>query len=64
MDLHQQSYWLPNANRGEEIPLIFFKSKTEGALLRWYFWVHIVCGWILTSLWLADFTGLVRSVEG
>ncbi len=62
MDLHQQSYWLPNANRGGEIPLILFKCKT-GVLLRWYFWFHIVCGWILTSLWVAGFTGLVRSVE-
>ncbi len=93
VDLHQQSYWLPNANRGDEIikipsisksktPLFVFKyrgkeikipsistSKTPlfvfkcGALLRWYFWGHIIFGWILTSLWVAGFTGLVRRVE-
>ncbi len=62
VDLHQQSYWLPNANRGIEIPLLLFKCKT-GSLLRWYFWIHIVWGWILTSLWVAGFTGLVRRVE-
>ena len=62
VDLHQQSKWLPNANRGKEIPLILFKCKT-GSLLRYYFWAHIILGWILTSLWVAGFTGLVRSVE-
>ena len=62
MDLHQQNYWLPNANRGTEVPLLLFRCTT-GSLLRWYFWIHIVWGWILTSLWVAGFTGLVRRVE-
>ena len=59
VDLHQQTYWLPNPKKGEEIPLILFKVKT-GAFLQWYLWIHIVCGWILTSLWVAGFSGLVR----
>ena len=64
MDLHQQSYWLPDANKGTEIeiPLILWKFKT-GELLRYYFWIHIIFGWIFTSLWVAGFTGLVRRVE-
>ena len=62
MDLHQHSYWLPNANRGRDIPLLVWKFKC-GELLKYYFWIHIVCGWILTSLWVAGFTGLVRSIE-
>ncbi|NEP83400.1 MAG: hypothetical protein F6K39_37840 [Okeania sp. SIO3B3] len=59
VDLHQQTYWLPNSQKGEEIPLILFKVKA-GRLLRWYLWVHIIFGWILTSLWVAGFSGLVR----
>ena len=62
VDFYQKSYWLPNANRGAEIPLVVFKYRT-GALLRWYFWLHIVAGWVLTSLWVAGFTGLVRRLE-
>jgi hypothetical protein len=62
IDLHQQRYWLPNANRGAEVPLLLLKCR-EGALLRWYFWAHIILGWILTSLWVAGFTGLVRRLE-
>ncbi|NEN88231.1 MAG: hypothetical protein F6K48_04580 [Okeania sp. SIO3H1] len=59
VDLHQQTYWLPNPKKGQEIPLILFKVKA-GRLLRWYLWVHIIFGWILTSLWVAGFSGLVR----
>ena len=67
IDFHQQSYWLPNANikRDLEIPLnysniICYKNACIGSLLRWYFWFHIVMGWVLTSLAVAGFTGLVR----
>ncbi|MEB3340860.1 hypothetical protein [Okeania sp.] len=59
IDLHQQTYWLPNSQKGKEIPLILFKVKT-GDILRWYLWIHIICGWVLTSLWVAGFSGLVR----
>jgi hypothetical protein len=60
IDLHQESKWLPNANKGKEIPLFFLKARS-GQLLLWYFWVHILAGWILTTLWVAGFTGLVRN---
>jgi hypothetical protein len=59
IDLHQQNYWLPTANRGNEI---FFNLKW-GNFLRYYFWAHIIMGWVLTSLWVAGFTGLVRRLE-
>ena len=62
IDLQQQRYWIPNANRGSEVTLLMLKSQ-QGALLRWYFWAHIILGWILTSLWVAGFTGLVRRLE-
>ena len=76
INLHQQNYWLPNPNKGIEIPLVLLKTGTllrwyfwfhivlkTGTLLRWYFWFHIVAGWCLTSLWVAGFTGLVRRVK-
>lgn len=64
VDFQQRAYWLPNANRGDEdiIPIIMFKYK-QGALLRWYFWIHTIAGWVLTSLWVAGFTGLVRRID-
>ncbi len=60
VDLHQESVWLPDASQGWEISLLLFKAR-QGDLLRTYFWFQIVAGWVLTSLWVAGFTGLVRS---
>ncbi len=63
VDLHQQTYWLPNPKKSGKIPLILFKVKigeVSGPRLRLYLWVHIIFGWILTSLWVAGFSGLVR----
>lgn len=59
VDLHQEEYWLPNANAsvtwvwsGEEAP--------GGKYLLWYLWFHIAIGWVVTTLVVAGFTGLVR----
>jgi sRNA-binding regulator protein Hfq len=60
IDFRQQSTWLPDPNKGNEIFLLMFKVRT-GELLRCYFWFQIAAGWALTSLWVAGFTGLVRS---
>jgi hypothetical protein len=34
---------------------------TWGGIVRAYLVLHIMCGWILTTLWVAGFTGLVRN---
>jgi hypothetical protein len=61
VDLKQKGYWLPNANQGDNvIPGVRFRY---GGLLRIYFWAHIVFGWILTTLWVTGFTGLVRRLN-
>ncbi len=75
IDFYQESYWLPNGNKGNntKIPTVSLNFSTSnplpklnisqaktGNLLRWYFWFHIVMGWVLTSLAVAGFTGLVR----
>lgn len=60
IDFHQESFWIPRASRGKEISP--FKLRWGGVLLA-YFWVHILLGWVFTSLWVAGFTGLIRRLE-
>ncbi|AFZ22507.1 hypothetical protein Cylst_0130 [Cylindrospermum stagnale PCC 7417] len=60
VDLHQESHWLPNSKPGSDKNFLFLKIPS-GQIIRRYFWLHIVLGWILTSLSVAGFTGLVRS---
>jgi predicted acyltransferase (DUF342 family) len=58
IDLHQVKYWLPTSN------LVWKDSKIRwciGKFLRGYFWIHILAGWILTTLLVVGLTGLVRT---
>jgi hypothetical protein len=76
VDLRQKGYWLPNAKKGHVLfPLHQVKEKVKdsskdpvkhaevrwGGVIRVYLVIHIVFGWVLTTLWVAGFTGLVRS---
>ena len=66
IDLHQASYWIPKASLGEPVDKnIDFLSTgiRDGGVLLAYFWLQIMLGWVLTSLWVAGFTGLVRRIE-
>ena len=60
VDLHQERYWLPDANRGDLAAVPLMDWPRWGYWLRIYLWLHISLGWILTSLWVAGLTGLVR----
>jgi hypothetical protein len=42
-------YWVPNSN------------VAYGRFLRFFLWVHIVAGWLLSSLWLGSLTGLLKT---
>jgi hypothetical protein len=47
--LDQSASWAPNANR------------SGGRFLRYYLYLHIMAGWVLTTLWVGAVTGLVKS---
>lgn len=61
IDLRLKSAWLPNANQGNFEDKIFHLKS--GAWLRYYFWFQVISGWILTTLCVAGFTGLVRNTN-
>ena len=48
VDLHQENYWLPKSD------------GFWGGLLRLYFWLHIVSGWILATLAAAGLAGVIK----
>jgi hypothetical protein len=59
--LDQTEYWKPNANLGVQLKIWRLSLPTTGSLLRTYLWFHIMSGWVLTSLWVAGLTGLIRT---
>ena len=54
-----EQYWIPSADRGGTIRA-GNQAFTWGGLLRCYLWFHIIAGWILTTLWVGGFTGLLK----
>jgi hypothetical protein len=61
IDLHQADYWLPNANRGSELLNISGLGLHTGGLLRFYLWIHIIMGWLLSTLLIVGLSGLIRT---
>ena len=51
VDLHQETNWIPQPERG---------TTWIGRWARFYLWVHIAFGWILTTVAVAGFTGLIK----
>jgi hypothetical protein len=47
-DLEQEKHWRPNA------------STPLGAGVRWYIWLHMVVGFVLTTLLVAALSGIVK----
>jgi len=62
VDLHQGEYWRPNPSHGAAGHLHSGGEhrRDAGVLLRWYLWVHILAGWILTPLLAAGLSGLIH----
>ena len=59
VNLHQETYWIPDAERGPSINA-FGWEVSWGAVARAYLWFHILAGWIITALFAASLTGLVK----
>jgi hypothetical protein len=64
IDLKESNNWNPKVDKNQKITLCIFKTsfcmQGNGDLVRYYFWSHILLGWVFTSLWVAGFTGLIR----
>lgn len=53
IELHQANYWLPNPQGDHQ-------GINSGRYLRWYLWIHILLGWIFTTMLVAGIAGLVK----
>ena len=65
VDLHQGNHWRPNARHRVTVDPKTGAARVEDAtmgasILRWYLWVHILAGWVLTPLMFAGLSGLIR----
>ena len=63
VNLHQEHYWWPDAGAAGEIALFNRKVRFSGRMLRYYLWLQIIAGWLLSAIFIAGVTGLIRTFE-
>ncbi len=62
VDLHQVRYWLPNIKKIPMIdPDLHPLWRVMGIITPVYFWVHILLGWVVTTLLVVGLTGIIRT---
>ena len=61
VDLHQEHYWWPDATATGECAVLGRSITVRGRALRYYLWLQIVAGWLLSAIFIAGITGLLRN---
>src|SRR5215472_2093085 len=60
VNLHQEHYWWPDGSATGELTMLGGRVPIHGSLLRSYLWLQIIAGWILSAIFVAGVTGLIR----
>jgi hypothetical protein len=61
LKLWMSDYWAPNATRLNCLKVLKRQLPITGRRLRFYLWVHVASGWVLTTLWVGGLTGLLKT---
>jgi hypothetical protein len=60
IELRQEAYWIPNAKVPCRIRGTAVDVPACGGFFRAYLWLHIILGWLATTLMVFSVTGLIR----
>jgi hypothetical protein len=61
VNLHQEHYWWPDADASGQCTLFGLSFQCSGEFFRIYVWAQIVAGWLLSAIFIAGVTGLIRN---
>ncbi|HYL60574.1 MAG TPA: hypothetical protein VEU51_17030, partial [Candidatus Acidoferrales bacterium] len=61
VNLHQEHYWWTDSAAKGEVVILNQRVPFSGAVLRSYFWMQIIAGWLLSAIFVAGITGLLRN---
>jgi hypothetical protein len=61
VDLHQEHYWWPDEGSKGECTFAGRTITIRGSSLRLYLWMQIIAGWLLSAIFVAGITGLIRN---
>jgi hypothetical protein len=61
VNLHQEHYWWPDSKTSGQCTLFGYPLRLSGSLVRYYLWLQVISGWLLSAILVAGLTGLMRS---
>src|SRR5262249_58188017 len=61
VNLHQEHYWWPDSETSGQCALFGYQLRLNGSLVRYYLWLQVISGWLLSAILVAGLTGLMRS---
>ena len=61
VNLHQEHYWWPDETASGECAMFGRSVPVRGSLLRYYLWLQIMAGWLLSAVFIAGLTGLIQN---
>ena len=61
VNLHQEHYWWPDESASGEYRLLGRDITIRGSILRYYLWLQIIAGWLLSAIFIAGVTGLMHN---
>jgi hypothetical protein len=60
VNLHQEHYWWPDTQSAGEAHIFGTPLRVRGSLILYYLWFQIIAGWLLSAIFVAGVTGLIR----
>jgi hypothetical protein len=61
VNLHQEHYWWPDADARGACVIFGRAISVRGSVLRYYLWLQVIAGWLLSAIFIAGITGLIRN---
>ncbi|MBV8138941.1 MAG: hypothetical protein JO121_25440 [Deltaproteobacteria bacterium] len=60
VNLHHEHYWWPDADAAGRCRVFGQTLNLRGSVVLYYLWAQIIAGWILSAIFVAGVTGLIR----
>jgi hypothetical protein len=61
INLRQEQHWWPDETASGECSILGLKIPVRGYLLRYYLWLQVIAGWLLSAIFVAGVTGLIHN---
>jgi hypothetical protein len=60
VNLRQEQHWWPDES-ASECTIFGLKIPVRGSVLRYYLWLQVIAGWLLSAIFIAGVTGLIHN---